>query len=107
MTIKREDLKQWARPTTVMEKVGATVFDYDNAPHILVDYAKCATCVERPCIPMCPPSCYTQEPSGQLVFNSEGCFECGTCRVVCPAGGKGAVDWHYPNGGKGVRFREG
>ncbi|HVL86425.1 MAG TPA: ferredoxin family protein [Candidatus Thermoplasmatota archaeon] len=107
MSATNERLRAWMRRSEVMEKVGATVFEYDNKPHILVDYTKCATCVDKPCIPMCPPSCYTLEEGKKLVFNSEGCFECGTCRVVCPAGGNGAVSWHYPNGGRGVRFREG
>jgi ferredoxin like protein len=30
------------------------------------------------------------------------CLECGTCLLVCD---KGALDWNYPKGGFGVRFR--
>ena len=30
------------------------------------------------------------------------CLECGTCLIICE---KGALDWKYPRGGFGVRYR--
>jgi ferredoxin like protein len=39
-----------------------------------------------------------------MVFNCEGCLECGTCKVVCD---RDAVSWRYPRGGYGVRYRWG
>lgn len=91
---------------SIEERLGKTIFDYDREPHIVVDYEKCRDCVDKPCVPMCPAMCYILH-DGQLVFNGEGCVECGTCRVVCPAGGNGAVSWKYPHGGKGVRYKDG
>jgi len=50
-----------------------------------------------------PAGLYVWE-NDQMVFNCEGCLECGSCRVVCP---NGAVAWRYPRGGYGVQFRWG
>jgi ferredoxin like protein len=91
---------------TVDDRLGKTVFDLDHEPHIVVDYDKCKDCVDKPCVPMCPARLYLLQQSS-LVFNCEGCLECGTCRVVCHAGGNGGVSWKYPRGGLGVRYKDG
>jgi ferredoxin like protein len=35
-------------------------------------------------------------------FAYEACLECGTCLLLCD---REALDWQYPHGGYGVRFR--
>jgi ferredoxin like protein len=52
---------------------------------------------------MCPAGCYTfNEETRLLSVVYETCLECGTCYVSCA---KGAIDWSYPRGGFGVRYR--
>ena len=36
---------------------------------------------------------------------TDGCFECGTCRVLCEPSGD--LEWNYPRGGYGVLFKFG
>ncbi len=71
--------------------------------HIRVDETVCQACVHRACTHSCPARCYEfDKDRGRIVFAYEGCLECGTCLLVCD---RGALDWHYPVGGYGVRFR--
>lgn len=53
----------------------------------------------------CPAGCYSQNDRGQVEIASDGCLECGTCRVIC--GGNGDIEWNYPRGGYGVSFKFG
>ncbi len=60
-------------------------------------------CQHRACTFSCPARCYTwSEERARVDFAYEACLECGTCLLVCD---QGALDWHYPHGGYGVRFR--
>ena len=80
-----------------------TQYSVDEQPHIIVNKEVCRTCDRRPCIAACPANCYTwDEATGLLSVVYETCLECGTCYVICD---KGAVDWDYPRGGYGVRYR--
>jgi ferredoxin like protein len=81
----------------------ATVnFEIDKDAHIVVKEELCRDCANRPCIPACPAGNYEwDDGAGRLIFNYEGCLECGTCRFVCPLD---AIDWSYPRGGCGVRY---
>jgi ferredoxin like protein len=54
---------------------------------------------------LCPAGCYTLTEAGQVEVASDGCFECGTCRVMCEPAGE--VEWNYPRGGYGVLFKFG
>jgi ferredoxin like protein len=54
---------------------------------------------------LCPAGCYTLTEVGQVEVAPDGCFECGTCRVMCEPGGE--VEWNYPRGGYGVLFKFG
>lgn len=53
----------------------------------------------------CPAGCYTLNEAGQVDVIPDGCFECGTCRVLCEASGE--LEWNYPRGGFGVLFKFG
>jgi ferredoxin like protein len=80
-----------------------TQFQADDRPHIIINKEVCLTCDRRPCVTSCPAGCYTWDEATKLLsVVYETCLECGTCHVICD---KGAVDWSYPRGGYGVRFR--
>ncbi len=71
--------------------------------HIRVNEAVCVDCTHRACTFCCPAHCYDfNEQRGKVDFAYEACLECGTCLLVCD---RGALDWNYPLGGYGVRFR--
>jgi ferredoxin like protein len=54
---------------------------------------------------LCPAGCYTVNELGQVDLTPDGCFECGTCRVLCEPSGE--IAWNYPRGGYGVLFKFG
>ncbi len=74
----------------------------DREAHIIVDYEKCRTCPHKACLTACPAQCYLSQEETGVVFNYEGCLECGTCYVVCD---QDALKWNYPKGGYGVSYR--
>jgi len=54
---------------------------------------------------ICPAGCYALNEHGQVEIAPDGCFECGTCRILCE--GEGEIEWNYPRGGYGVLFKFG
>lgn len=54
---------------------------------------------------VCPAKCYQLNDRGQVTIVSDGCLECGTCRVICEA--TDDIKWDYPRGGFGVLFKFG
>ena len=75
---------------------------YEEA-HIKINRDICQSCTHRACTFICPAACYQwNEARARIDFAYEPCLECGTCLLACD---KGALDWHYPQGGFGVRFR--
>jgi ferredoxin like protein len=69
----------------------------------IVGPAACISCAHRACTFACPAACYVwNEARARVDFAYEACLECGTCLVVCD---RAALDWNYPPGGFGVRFR--
>lgn len=89
---------------SIDDKLALVNFKVDEEAHIKVDTVICRTCREKPCLHVCPAENYNLLENGELVFSWEGCLECGTCRIACQ---KGAIDWSYPRGGFGVRYRYG
>lgn len=89
---------------SIEERLGTNKFSVDDGmPHITLDKAICAQCVNKPCVKACPAGLYV--PTGDTVsFDYAGCLECGTCRVVCLPKG---LKWEYPRGTFGVEFRYG
>jgi ferredoxin like protein len=86
-------------------KLARVAFHIDREPHIKVDKEQCARCLSKPCLSACPAGNYTLDDGrAELVFNYEGCLECGTCRFICPLD---AIDWSYPRGGFGVVYKWG
>lgn len=74
-----------------------------DRPHIRIrEPAACASkCATKACAVCCPAGCYTLDGVNvQLI--TDGCLECGTCRVICRN-----VEWEYPRGGYGIQFKFG
>lgn len=74
----------------------------DREAHIRVYYEKCGKCLHRACLTACPAQCYLPQPENGVVFNYEGCLECGTCYLICD---QGALKWSFPRGGCGISYR--
>lgn len=76
-----------------------------GAPHIRInDPAACETqCAAKPCTICCPAGCYGIEER-KVVLITDGCLECGTCRIICSLRN---LEWEYPRGGYGIQFKFG
>jgi ferredoxin like protein len=84
-------------------KLETLAWRLEAEPHIVIQKELCLACEGRPCTFVCPAGLYVWE-GDQIVHNCEGCLECGSCRAVCP---QEAIQWRYPLGGYGVRYRWG
>lgn len=60
-------------------------------------------CAARPCVTCCPAGCYTTA-GRKITLITDGCLECGTCRIVCT---QRNLDWEYPRGGYGIQYKFG
>ena len=92
---------------TLEDKLYRTQYEPDEAhPHIKVNAEACVKCSNKPCLFFCPAEVYKRNPndSRTINVNHENCLECGTCRYGCPYQ---AIDWQYPNGAQGVKYRFG
>ncbi len=76
-------------------------------PHIRIkDASVCAsTCKTQSCTFVCPASCYKAEGNRAVTLITDGCLECGSCRLICTEHDN--VAWAYPRGGHGVLFKFG
>ena len=73
-------------------------------PHLKIkNKGICKKCVKKPCLFVCPVKNYKMI-NGTVELSWEGCLECGSCRVACK---HGAIDWNYPQGGFGIKYRYG
>jgi len=92
--------------STIEDKLYVVQYHHAKESHITVDQDICRNCgIDRICLTICPARVYEQhEDGGEIVVNYENCLECGTCWVACT---EGAIDWRNPQGGFGVRFRNG
>ena len=77
-----------------------------DRPHIKIRDAQVCNsrCATRQCVTCCPAACWSFE-DGQIGLITDGCLECGTCRVVCDEFLN--VDWNYPRAGFGILFKFG
>jgi len=87
----------------IEDKLAATRFVVDAVPHIKVDVTKCESCLDKPCLYVCPVQNYVLK-EGNMEFAWQGCMECGACRISCV---REAIKWNYPRGGFGVCLRYG
>jgi ferredoxin like protein len=92
----------------VEEKLFQNRYKVDHGrPHIsIIDPAICTSeCKSQQCTKICPAACYKAEGNGNVTLISDGCLECGTCRIICTEFRN--VDWEYPRGGYGILFKFG
>lgn len=92
---------------TLADRLYRTKYEPDSEhPHIRLAQELCRTCTPRPCLHVCPAGVYRLSPEdpGKVTVSHDNCLECGTCRRICP---HAAIDWRFPDGGLGVRYRFG
>jgi ferredoxin like protein len=79
--------------------------DTDNS-HIEVNQEECKTCKDKQCVTLCPAGVYKKNPNDEdeVIASHDNCLECGTCVKLCK---KDAIDWKYPDGAMGVKYRNG
>lgn len=76
-------------------------------PHIRIKDADVCrnACTDQACTFVCPASCYKAEGNRAVSLITDGCLECGSCRVICSEFAN--VAWEYPRGGHGILFKFG
>lgn len=92
----------------VEEKLFQNRYKVDiGRPHVQIKNAEVCTneCGSKQCTVCCPAGCYVVEGNGRVVLVSDGCMECGTCRIICDEHRN--VAWEYPRGGYGILFKFG
>lgn len=91
----------------VEEKLFQNRYKVDSGkPHIQIKDAEvCRQCNSQACTVCCPAGCWTAEGNGSVTVISDGCLECGTCRIICTDHRN--VAWEYPRGGYGILFKFG
>jgi ferredoxin like protein len=93
--------------SSVEARLGVDKWELDRQSHIrIADQELCRRCVKKPCLTVCPAKVYRWE-NNTITLNYAACLELRACYVACHEYGKGAIEWEYPNGGKGVVFRYG
>lgn len=85
------------------EKLGKNVFKRAESPHIKIRSGFDSHPRLRAMVKFCPAGLYREE-GGIISVSTDGCLECGTCRVIC---GRDILLWQYPEGGTGVQYRFG
>jgi ferredoxin like protein len=92
-------------PVNVEDKLFQNRYRVDHGrPHITIKKPdECLNCADKACTFVCPANCYRMEADNSVVLTTDGCLECGTCRVICTDN----VAWEYPRGGHGVLYKFG
>ena len=91
-------------PMNIEDKLYTVTTKSDEESHlVLKDTLVCADCERKPCTIFCPAETYKWEDD-KLLIAFENCLECGSCKVGCPYLN---IEWRYPRGGFGVRFKFG
>ena len=85
-------------------KLGLDVFKPGKEPHIRIRGGKERDPRLKAVVAICPAGLYSVGETGGVVLTTDGCLECGTCRLAC---GTEVLEWSYPEGGVGVQFRFG
>jgi ferredoxin like protein len=90
--------------TDLKAKLGLDVFKPVGDPHIKIRTGMEKDPRLKRMSRLCPAGLYSENERGEIVLDSDGCLECGACRLAC---GVDVLDWHYPQGGTGVQYRFG
>ena len=85
-------------------KLGLDVFKEGSEFHIQINPAKADDRRLLACVRLCPAGLYSQDEAGGVVLSTDGCLECGTCKIICD---DEVLLWTYPEGATGVQYRFG
>jgi ferredoxin like protein len=77
----------------------------EGNPHIKIRNPEMCKGCAQPCTFCCPARCYVKTEDGGVELTTDGCLECGTCRIICCT--MNNLSWDYPRGGYGVSFKFG
>jgi ferredoxin-like protein FixX len=68
-------------------------------PHIKIRQPELCRneCKSQSCTYVCPAACYKAEGNGAVTLITDGCLECGSCRIICTE--LSNVEWEYPAAG--------
>lgn len=88
---------------SIQDKLSTIKYNCDSKTHLICNQKKCVLCKEKTCTFVCPAGVYsTDEQTKETIVQYENCLECGACKIACP---HNAIEWHYPNAGCGVIFK--
>lgn len=85
-------------------KLGLDVFKPLREAHIKIRPGMEKDARLQPAVRICPAGCYSEDEQAAVSLNTDGCLECGTCRIAC---GADVLEWNYPEGDTGVQYRFG
>ena len=85
-------------------KLGLNVFKEGGEFHIEILTANRRDPRLLACVRLCPAGLYSLDDDGRVVLSTDGCLECGTCKIIC---GSEILSWTYPEGATGVQYRFG
>ncbi len=91
-------------PANLKAKLGKNVFKAGKERHIVIRPGKEKDPRLKAAISVCPAGLYSENDRGEIELETDGCLECGACRIAC---GTEILDWNYPAGGVGVQLRFG
>jgi ferredoxin like protein len=90
----------------VEEKLYQNRYVVDSGkPHITVKEHIIPSPELKSLVTACPAGCYSVNDSDKVEIATDGCFECGTCRIITSK--TQDIAWDYPRGGYGVAFKFG
>lgn len=78
----------------------------EGRPHVRVKTGEESAPSLKLLVTLCPAGCWSLQGDGSVSGALDGCFECGTCRIVSAASGD-ALEWSYPRGGYGISYKFG
>ena len=85
-------------------KLGLDVFKEGKHFHIEINPARADDKRLLTCVRLCPAGLYSPGDEGKIKLSTDGCLECGTCKIIC---GDEVLTWKYPEGATGVQYRFG
>jgi len=90
--------------TNIKAKLGLNVFKESGPFHIEINPDKAGDPRLITCVNICPAGLYSLDEEGSITLSTDGCLECGTCKIIC---GSEVLTWNYPEGASGVQYRFG
>lgn len=91
------------------DKLYRTKYETDSGnSHIAIDQEKDGDARElEKLLKACPAEVYKEDPNDEDKINvsHDNCLECGTCRHIIED--KEKLEWKYPDGGMGVKYKKG